>query len=96
MSYRAARTFKAAGRVFAKGEVLQENDPIARAVLDRRPELLQVRAERIGDNWVPARPTAPRKPEPAVARVRDPRPKRDWRRFERREHRRHSVECPIA
>jgi len=37
MSYRAARTFKAAGRVFAKGEVLQENDPIARAVLDRRP-----------------------------------------------------------
>jgi hypothetical protein len=72
-TYKAAKDFRAAGRVFRNGEVLMENDPIARAVLIRRPELLHVRAQRV-DAWPRARPTAKREPS------REPRPKakRDW------------------
>ena len=44
--YRVAKSFKYAGRTFAEGEKLAEDDPVVRALSDARPDLLLVRVQR--------------------------------------------------
>jgi hypothetical protein len=41
-SYRAREAFDVAGRLVAKGEVMQERDPLTAIVLKVRPDLLLV------------------------------------------------------
>jgi hypothetical protein len=45
-SYRAREAFDVAGRLVAKGEVMQESDPLTAIVLKVRPDLLLVSTRR--------------------------------------------------
>jgi hypothetical protein len=46
VTYRAREAFDVAGRLVAKGEVMQESDPLTAIVLKVRPDLLLMSTRR--------------------------------------------------